>query len=110
MSGYIKYFQNGRENMSFMVKDHSALNKYHEIWDKIKEKLTIKFHSMPVYHETHIKAKVREFDGEKKTNFRGNEIPKQNMHYNCISCIIIDSVIKMNKKKLPTSLFRRTQI
>ena len=63
--------------MSFMVKDDSMLNKYNEIWDKIKEKLNIKFHSMPVYDQTYIKAKVREFDGKIKTNFLGGEIPKR---------------------------------
>ena len=37
MSGYIKYFENDRKNMSFIVKDDSVLNKYNEIWDKIKK-------------------------------------------------------------------------
>ena len=56
---------------------------------------------MPVYDETYIKAKVREFDGVIKTNFLGDEIPKENMHYTCIACITIDSVMKMNKKNYP---------
>ena len=34
--------------MSFVIKDNDVLDKYNEIWDKIKEKLNIKFHSMPV--------------------------------------------------------------
>ena len=101
ISGYIKYFENGRKNMSLMVKDNSVLNKYNEIWDKIKEKLSIKFHSEPVYDQTYIKAKVREFDGKIKTNFLGDEIPKENMHYTCIACITIDSVMKMDKKNYP---------
>ena len=46
------------------------------IKDKIKEKLNIKFHSMPVYDQTYIKAQVREFDGVIKTNFLGDEMPK----------------------------------
>ena len=98
MSGYIKYFDKGGKNMSFMVKDDNVLDKYNKIWDKIKEKLNIKFHSMPVYDETYIKAKVREFDGKIKTNFLGNEVPKENMHYTCIACITIDSVMRMDKK------------
>ena len=97
MSGCKKYFENGGENMSFMVKDDNMLDKCNKIWDKIKEKLNIKFHSMPVYDETYIKAKVREFDGKIKTNFLGNEVPKENMHYTCIACITIDSVMRMNK-------------
>ena len=84
-----------------MVKDDNVLDKYNKIWNKIKEKLSIKFHSMPVYDETYIKAKVREFDGKIKTNFLGNEVPKENMHYTCIACITIDSVMRMDKKNFP---------
>ena len=51
ISGYIKYFENGGKNMSFMVKNDDVLDKYEEIWDKIKETLNIKFQSMPVYDE-----------------------------------------------------------
>ena len=36
-----------------------------------------------------------------KTNFLGNSVPKENMHYTCIACIIIDSVMKTNKKNYP---------
>ena len=86
------------------------LDKYNEIWDKIKETLSIKFHSRPVYDEKYIKAKVREFSGVIKTNFLGNKIPKENEHYTCIACITIDSVIRMEKIELSTGLFRRKQI
>ena len=101
MSGYIKYFENGGKNMSFMVKNPNVLDEYNEIWDKIKEKLNIKFHSMPVYNETYIKAKVRKFDGVIKTNFLGDEVPKENIYYTCIACITIDSVMRMEKKNYP---------
>ena len=98
MTGYIKYFENRGKNMSFVIKDDDVLDKYNEIWDKIKETLSIKFHSMPVYDEKYIKAKVREFNGVIKTNFLGDEIPKESMHYTCIACITIDSVMRMEKK------------
>ena len=98
MTGYIKYFENGGKNMSFVIKDDDVLDKYNEIWDKIKETLSIKFHSMPVYDEKYIKAKVREFNGVIKTNFLGDEVPKENKHYTCIACITIDSVMRMEKK------------
>ena len=51
MTGYIKYFENGRKNMSFVIKDDDVLDKYSKLWDKIKETLSIKIHSMPVYDE-----------------------------------------------------------
>ena len=59
---YKKYFESDGKNMSFMIKNNNVLDKYNEIWDKIKNKLNIKFHSKPVYDEKYIKAKLREFD------------------------------------------------
>ena len=73
----------------------------------IENKLGIKFNSKPVYDEKYVKAKVREFDSKFKTNFLGNGIPKENIHYSCIACITIDSVMRIDKKKSSTSLFRR---
>ena len=32
---------------------------------------------MPVYDETYVKAKVREFDNKIKANFLGKKIPKK---------------------------------
>ena len=87
--------------MSFVIKDDDELDKYSEIWDKIKETLSIKFHSTSVYDEKHINAKVREFNGVIKTNFLGDEVPKENKHYTCIACITIDSVMRMEKKNYP---------
>ena len=81
-----------------MIKNDDVLEKYNEIRGKIKNKLNIKFYSMPVYDEKYKKAKVREFDGVIKTKFLGNEVPKESMHYTCIACITIDSVMKMKKK------------
>ena len=77
MTGYIKYFKNGGKSMSFIIKDDYVLDKYNEIRDKIKETLSIKFHSAPVYDEKYIKAKVREFNGVIKTNFLSDEVPKE---------------------------------
>ena len=54
---------------------------------------------MPLYDEKYMKAKVREFNGVVKTNALGDEIPKENLHYACIACMTIDSVMRMKKKK-----------
>ena len=61
---------------------------------------------MFVYDKTQMKAKVREFDGVIKTSFLGNGVPKESMHYTCIVCVTIDSVMRM-EKKLSAGLFRR---
>ena len=65
----------------------------------IKDKISIKFYSKPVYEYKYLKAKVRQFDGVIKTHFLGNDMPEENMHYTCIACITIDSVINIDKKK-----------
>ena len=101
MSGYIKYFENGSKNMPFLIKDDEVWDKYDKIWDVIKNKLNIKFHSEPVYEYQYLKTKVREFNGEIKTNFLSNGIPKENTHYSCTACITIDSFINFNKKNHP---------
>ena len=53
---------------------------------------------MPVYDKKYIKAKVSEFNGAIKSNFLGEKIPKESMHYTCITCITTDSVMRMEKK------------
>ena len=101
MNGYIKYFKNGGKNMSFLIKNDKVGKKYEEIWNVIKNKLDIKFHSEPIYEKYYLKSKVREFEGELRTNFLDKGTPKENMYYTCIACITIDSVMKMNKKNYP---------
>ena len=66
----------------------------------VKDKLCVKFHSKPAYEYKYLKAKVREFDGVIKTNFLGNDMPKENMHYTCIACITIDSAMRIDKKTI----------
>ena len=68
--------------MSLLIKGDNVLDKYNEIWDVIKKKLKLRFHSLPVYDEKYLKTKVIEYDGVIKTNFSGNDVPKK-------ICIII---------------------
>ena len=84
----------------FFIKDDEVWDKYDKIWDVIKDKLGINFHSGPVYEQKYLKAKVREFDGIIKTNFLGNNIPNENMCYTCIASITIDSLMRIDKKNL----------
>ena len=85
--------------MSFLIIDEELLDKYEQIWDMIKNKLSIKFHSKPIYENKYLKTKVREYDGAIKTKVLGNGIPKENIHYTCIVCLTIDSVMRIDKKK-----------
>ena len=39
MSDYIKHFENGGKNMSFLIKYDEVWEKYDKIWEVIKDKL-----------------------------------------------------------------------
>ena len=49
MNAYIKYFENGGKNMSFLIKNSEVWEKYEDIRYVLKDKLNIKFHSQPIY-------------------------------------------------------------
>ena len=68
-SGYIKYVEYGNPNLSFLIKDEEVGEKYEQIWDVIKNKLKIKFHSGPVWEYKYLLIKVKEYDNVIKTNF-----------------------------------------
>ena len=37
MSGFIRYFDYSRKNMSFMTRDSNVSEKFNEVWGRIKE-------------------------------------------------------------------------
>ena len=62
--------------------------------------MNIEFDREPVYgdNDIFIKTKIKS-DGDKvNTNFHGNVIPKENASYKCLSLIMIDAVIRTNKR------------
>ena len=101
INGYIKYFENEGKNMSLLIKNNEVCGRFEDICNVIKNKLNIKFYNQPIYENKYLKAKVRQFDGDIKTNLLGNDLPKENTYYTCIARITIDSIIKMNKKNYP---------
>ena len=38
------------------------------------------------------------------TNFQGKKVPKENPSYKCLSLIMLDSIIRVNKKYYPQTL------
>ena len=98
MSGYIKYFENGVKNMSFKIEDESVCVKYNQIWNRIKELLGVKFDTEPIYDDSFIKTKVKTCSEIVKTLFSGYEY---SVEYSCLSCISIDSLLKVDKKNFP---------
>ena len=43
ISGYIKYFDDGGKNLSFVTDDKEVYEKYNEIWNVVKKLLKLKF-------------------------------------------------------------------
>ena len=101
MSGYIKYFDDGGKNMSFVTDDKEVYKKYNEIWEVIRKLLKLKFFVSPARDNKYIIAKLKIFKNINMTTFTNNTIPEKNTHYTCISAIDIDSVLKIDKKSFP---------
>ena len=73
---------------------------------KISNLLDIKFDSQPVYGDgdKYIKTKLKMYGDRVNTNFQGKKVPKENASYKCLSLIMLDSVIRANKKFHPQTL------
>ena len=102
MNGYIKYFDNGRKNMSFVTDNKEVYEKYDEIWNVVKSFLKLKFAVSPIRDDKYILAKLKIFKKKNITTFNNNNIvPAEKKHYICIPAIDIDSVLKIDKKAYP---------
>ena len=103
--GYVKDFDSNK-TMFFKACDNNLLKKYTKIWEKISNLMNIKFDSELVYgdNDKYIKTKIELYGDKVNTNFQGKKTPKENASYNCSSLIILDSVIRANKKNYPQTL------
>ena len=102
MNGYIKYFDNGGKNMSFVTNDEEVYRKYDKIWNVVKSLLKLKVAASPIRDDKYILAKLKIFKKKYITAFNNNNIvPTEKDHYICIPAIDIDSVLKIDKKAYP---------
>ena len=101
MSGYIKYFDDGGKNMSFVTDDKEVYEKYNEIWNVVKKLLKLKCFVNPVRDDKYIISKLKAFNKINRTTFTDNVVPIEKNHYICILAIDIDSVLKIDKKAFP---------
>ena len=111
MIGYIKYFDDNKKTMSFLVNDTELLIKYTEIWTKIRDLINKKFDSEPIYNNKYINTKIKLYNNDIRTNFHDNnnikEVPKENCAYKCLSLISLDSVIQTNKRYYPQTFLEQ---
>ena len=102
IDGYIKYFDDGGKNMSFIRDDEKFYKKYNEIWEVIRNLLNKDFTVNPVRDDIYLIAKLKIFDRIKRTTFNNNNyIPMERNNYICIPVIDIDSVLKIDKRAYP---------
>ena len=83
MDGYIKYFDDGGKNMSFVTDDEKIYEKYNEIWEVIRNLLKIDFTVNTVRDDIYLVAKLKIFDRINRTIFNNNNyIPmeKKSLH------------------------------
>ena len=105
MIGYVKHFDSNK-TMYFKVSDNKLSKKYKKIWETVGNLLSIEFDSEPIYGDVdkYIKTKMKMYGDKVNTNFQGKKVPKENASYKCISLIMLDSVIRVNKKYYPQTL------
>ena len=101
MDGYIKYFDDGGKNMSFVTDDEKIYKKYNEIWEVIRNPLKVDFTVNSVRDDIYLVAKLKIFNKINRTTFNNNDIPRERNHYICIPVIDIDSVLKIDKRAYP---------
>ena len=99
MDGYIKYFDYGGKNMSFVTDDEKVYNIYNKIWEVIRKLLKVNFTVNPAQDDRYFVAKLKIFNKVNKTKFTNDFIPFERQHYNCIPAIDIDSVLKIDNKR-----------
>ena len=108
MDGYIKYFDDGGKNMSFVTDDDKIYKRYNEIWEVVKNLLKIDFTVNPVRDDIYLVAKLKIFDRINRTIFNNNNyIPLERNYYICIPVIDIDSVLKIDKRAYPQAYLKQ---
>ena len=80
MNGYIKYFDDGGENMSFVTDDEEVYEKYSEIWKVVRKLLKLKFTVGPIRDDKYLIAKLKIFNGTNRTTLTDNVILIERNH------------------------------
>ena len=101
MSAFWKDFDQTKY-MSFLIKGDELIEKYNEVWEKVKNIIKKEVDSEPVCNEKYIKAKVKSYNGKIKTNFHNSKIPKKVSEFICLSVIF-----RTGNSYYPQSFFRR---
>ena len=96
---YVKCFDSN-ETKSLKVSDKKLLKKYTRIWGRVSSLIGKELDVEPVYGDSdkYIKTKIKSCGDTLNINFQGKKVPKENLLYKCLSLIMLDSFIRVNKK------------
>ena len=102
MTGYARKFDENA-TMSFRANNKQLSKDYNKIWGKVEKLMRINFERRPVYgdDDKYIKTKIKIYAGSVITHFQSKKMPKEKAPCKCLSIIMLDSVIKANKKYYP---------
>ena len=101
MSGYVKTFKvedKNNELISFRIVDETLLEKYKAIWNKIEDLKYIEFNALPVYDDRYIKTKTQTYSNKVYTDFRGLNVPEDDIEFESFTVISIDSLLLYENK------------
>ena len=76
------------------------------IWEKVEKLMKINFESKPIYDDEnkYIKTKIKIYASSMITNFHDKKMPKEKVPCKCLSIMMLDSVMKANKKYYPQTI------
>ena len=94
------YLNNDVTDNEFVTDNEKVYDKYNEIWEVIRKLLKVKFAVNPVRDDKILVAKLKMFNKINRTTFNDDNIPKERSHYICIPAIDIDSVLKIDNKRV----------
>ena len=110
MTGYAKIF-NENVTMSFRINNKQLLKSYNKIWEKIEKLMRIDSESKPIYgdDDKYIKTKIKIYADNMITNFYNKKMPEEKAPCKCLSIIMLDSIIKANKKYYPQTFLEESK-
>ena len=105
MIEYVICFDSNK-TMSFKVIDNKLLKNYTKIWERVSRLMSRELDSEPLYgdNDKYIETKKKSHGNKINTNFRGKKIPKEDASYECLSLIMLNSVVRVNKRYYPQTL------
>ena len=107
ISGYVKTFKvkdrdktKNNKMMPFRIKDEKLLKKHKSIWTKIKDLKNIWLIALPVYNDRYIKTKIKTYGDKVYINFRGLNVPGDDIECKSVTVISIDCLLVYENKIL----------